>query len=312
MRTIPRNILVPTDLSLEADQALSHALYLARLFRADVHLLHVISPTLAAVEPSSFEIELVHERMEAAATRRLDDATSGKKDREVMLHTRVMQGLDVVPAVLAYEARFSVDLIVMGTRGRHGSGRLAWQSHAEEIARTARCPVLTVGRNAFTFPGSISRILIPVMPDGSSNEALATGRLLAGRERAEIDLLHVIPRKSFDTAVNGSSRLAERQITEEVERAYRASSGPDVRRLTHIRYGEPAQTLATFAKERQVQLIIMSTRGAQGIDLALSGSITAQVVGLAPCPVLTLKHNTAMPAIPAFAGHDQVSRLSYT
>lgn len=309
MTPIPQNILVPTDLSLEADHALSHALYLARLFRADVHLLHVISPF---VERTAAEIEMVHERMETAATRRLEDATMGREDREVMLHTRVIQGLDVVPAVLAYEERFGVDLIVMGTRGRQSPGRRSWQSHAEEIAQTAECPVLTIGRNAFTFPGAVSRILIPVLPDGSSTEAITTGRLLAARERAEIDLLHVLPRRSFDTPSKGSGRATERRLSEEIDTAYRVSNGPDVRRQTHVRYGEPAPTLAAFARERGVQLIVMSTRGAQGIDLALSGSTTAYVVGLAPCPVLTLKQNTATPALPAFAGRDQVNRLSYT
>jgi nucleotide-binding universal stress UspA family protein len=312
MKKIPRNILVPTDLSLEADQALSHALYLARLFRADVHLLHVIaSPN--GTPPTSFEIEQVHERMESAASRRLEGAAAGLADREIMLHTRVMQGLDVVPAVLAYETRFGVDLIVMGTRGRSMAGRLSWQSHAEKIARTASCPVLTVGRTAWSYPGAFQRILVPVTLDGFSSEAISTGRIIAARQGADIDLLHVVPRKHIGMTVEGGGHgTAEREIAEQVEKAYRASSGPDVRRLVHVRYGEAAQVIAPFAVDRKTQLIVMSTRGAQGIDYAMSGSTTAHVVGSAPCPVLTLKQNTGAPALSALADVARSSRLSYT
>ena len=49
------------------------------------------------------------------------------------------------PAVVAEQARlFDADLIVIGTHGRRGIGRLVIGSDAEQIARTAPAPVLMV------------------------------------------------------------------------------------------------------------------------------------------------------------------------
>lgn len=310
MKLIPRHILVPTDLSFEADQALAHALHLARLFEADVHLLHALG-TPGGDAPTARDIERVHERMELAASRRLEHDSNGVEARGAMLHTRVIQGMSVVPAVLAYSSRAGIDLIVMGTRGRQAPERPAWQSQAEEIARTASCPVLTVGRNVRSYPDKVRRILLPVALDGVTTSAIATGRLIAAREGAELDLLHVVHTKPLN-GVNAGGGLHHSDIVNRVEKLYRGSTGPDVRRRIHVRYGDPAQVVSSFATEHNSHLVVITTRGTQGVDFALTGSLAASVIGTAPCPVLTLKQDAVAGALTAIPPQATAGRLSYT
>src|SRR5690625_7679435 len=100
----PKNILVPTDLSFEADQALGHAIHFARLFGADVHLLHAVDDSVDG-PASTGEMESIHAGMGGAAARRLDLAAQEGDERQIMLHARLMRGLAVVHAVRTVVAR---------------------------------------------------------------------------------------------------------------------------------------------------------------------------------------------------------------
>lgn len=297
----PKNILVPTDLSFEADQALGHAIHFARLFGADVHLLHAVDDSVDG-PASTAEMESIHAGMGEAAARRLDLAAQKDDERKIMLHTRLMHGFNVVPAVLTYVERAAIDLIVMGTRGRDTRERPMWQSHAEEIARVADCPVLTVGRGNMVYPGAPGRILVPVSFKTDAGPALRMARAVARMQRSVLELLHVATpgMGTADTileAVAGRGRREEK-LRSRLEQVFRDAGGTNVKHRLHIRYGDPAREVVGFAKRNRVNLIVVSSRGATGIRYAMEGSTTATMVGTATCPVLTLKTSDAGAAAP--------------
>jgi len=53
--------------------------------------------------------------------------------------------------------------------------------------------------------------------------------------------------------------------------------------------GHPAEAIVRVARERGVDLIVMSTHGRTGLKHVLMGSVAEKVVRLAPSPVLTIK-----------------------
>jgi nucleotide-binding universal stress UspA family protein len=55
---------------------------------------------------------------------------------------------DVTDTILAFAQKQAVDLIVMGTHGRHGLDHILLGSVTEKVVRKARCPVLTVRKPA--------------------------------------------------------------------------------------------------------------------------------------------------------------------
>lgn len=287
------NILIATDLSPEADQALGQAMFFAQTVKADVHLLHVMPGDES--EGRAQVVQRVHERMESAAARHLDARLPSDLKRDLMVHTRVIRGMGVVPAVLTHAEQVDADLIVMGTRGRSSKERQPWQSHAEEIARSASCAVLTVGRHAWSMPGMIRRVLVPLSLTGNSSQAIYTARRLAHFNGAEIDLLHVVKPATLGSRhrSNGDDgrRRVEHEVMQKIEEAYRESGGPEVSHRVHIRYGEPVSAVVQFVRSRRSSLIVLTSRGATGIRYALQGSVAAAIIGKATCPVLTLKNN---------------------
>ncbi|MBU0768100.1 MAG: universal stress protein [Proteobacteria bacterium] len=52
--------------------------------------------------------------------------------------------------------------------------------------------------------------------------------------------------------------------------------------------GQPHQPIVEEAKERNIDLIVMGTRGMTGLKKVLMGSVAQKVIGYAPCPVMVV------------------------
>jgi len=65
---------------------------------------------------------------------------------------------------------------------------------------------------------------------------------------------------------------------------------------TEVLFGHGARTIADYAAERGIDLIVMGTHGRTGVAHLLMGSVAERLVRTAPCPVLTVRH-------PAAKGH---------
>lgn len=72
-------------------------------------------------------------------------------------------------------------------------------------------------------------------------------------------------------------------------------SDPKVKYEHHLLTGEPADAIATYAKERDADLIVMSTHGRGGVMRILMGSVAESLIRQAQCPVLTLRDPEAKP-----------------
>jgi nucleotide-binding universal stress UspA family protein len=124
-----RTILHPTDFSDRSGYALHLACALARDHGARVDILHVTPrPFLAYGEGV---IPPDPEFVSQEARQRLDT------------RRRIEEG-DEAEVILRVARETPADLIVMGTHGRTGLGRLLMGSVAEQVVRRASCPVLTV------------------------------------------------------------------------------------------------------------------------------------------------------------------------
>jgi nucleotide-binding universal stress UspA family protein len=140
---VPKHILVPTDLSAGAEQALDYACELARTLGAQVHLLNVISipslgvPELGIALTSSMIDQLVVDSQ--AAIDRLARARCTDQAGQALV--KVGDARDMINQTAK---ELGVDLIVMGTHGRRGISRALLGSVAETVVRSAPCAVLTV------------------------------------------------------------------------------------------------------------------------------------------------------------------------
>jgi nucleotide-binding universal stress UspA family protein len=134
-----RTILHPTDFSERCEAAFRVACSLAKDHAARVIVVHVAEPPVApmGMAPSPPLPEGHRGGLEEQLCRFQGSAP------EVQVECRVEEGDAATGIVRAARATES-DLIVMGTHGRTGLGRLLMGSVAEQVLRTAPCPVATV------------------------------------------------------------------------------------------------------------------------------------------------------------------------
>lgn len=134
-------ILVPTDGSPAAEDAIKHAVDLAEKYGARVHGLYVVDASaFASVEAGS---EMVVDALEQEGQQAVDEVRERAEAAGLEAETHVVSGT-AYRSILDYAEAEGIDLIVMGTHGRRGIERFLLGSVTERVVRSADVPVLTV------------------------------------------------------------------------------------------------------------------------------------------------------------------------
>jgi nucleotide-binding universal stress UspA family protein len=139
-----RKIVCPTDFSEYTEAALNYASVLAAETDAKLYIVHVDEYRDATAAMG--EAALAY-----PAAWAVEDRTEVRQHLDKVVPTR--SGLDFehrylsggpIREIVEFAEREHADLIVMGSHGRTGIGRLLMGSVAEGVARRATCPVLIV------------------------------------------------------------------------------------------------------------------------------------------------------------------------
>ncbi|MDD5335483.1 MAG: universal stress protein [Rhodoferax sp.] len=143
-----QRILVPIDGSATSNQGLDEAIKLAKLTGASIRLAHVMDTWSVATgfEPYGVYVADVIPRMKEAGEQLLAQAKTRVQEQGVKVDSLLLDSLAtrVSEAVIEQAKAWGADLIVIGTHGRRGVGRLLLGSDAEQIVRMASVPVLLV------------------------------------------------------------------------------------------------------------------------------------------------------------------------
>ncbi len=141
-----QRILVPVDGSPTAERGLGEAIALGKLTGATLRLIHVVdelSFALSAADGAAFSGEVITVLREAGAAT-LAAAAGRVRASGLAVDTVLNDSFQgrVCDLVIAQAGSWGADLIVLGTHGRRGIGRLFMGSDAEAIVRSAPVPVL--------------------------------------------------------------------------------------------------------------------------------------------------------------------------
>jgi nucleotide-binding universal stress UspA family protein len=139
-----KKILVPIDGSSSANKALAYALKLAQADHADVRLVYCIDELslLSSHEYSGEMAQLARE----SGHKILQDGMALANAAHVKADTRLVDrvGQRLGESVADAAGDWGADLVVIGTHGRRGIGRVLLGSGAEQVMRMSPVPVLMV------------------------------------------------------------------------------------------------------------------------------------------------------------------------
>ena len=143
-----QRILVPFDGSQTSNRGLDEAIRLATLMGARLRLLHMIEVLLVATgfETAAAYVDQTVPLLRQAGERLLREGQARAERAGVSADTVLVDNLrtGLSDAIADQVTAWGADLIVIGTHGRRGVGRLLLGSDAEQVVRCATVPVLLV------------------------------------------------------------------------------------------------------------------------------------------------------------------------
>lgn len=295
---IIQHILVPTDFSEGAEQALALGVDFAKRTGATLHLFHVMDPLEGDhYSPLEFapEARALHKTADASVYEMLQKSMEPYDTEGLRVELVKQRSARISSAITRYAEREKIDLIIMGSHGKSGFKRLLLGSVTAEVLRKAPCSVLTVPEKDGVKPGQIAKILVPIDLSDYSAEVLRWARDFAESYHAHLDVLHVVEPFAFPTSITGINTIYDivpdlhAKVETRMKELLSEIGGVSVSYRLHIADGHAANTILEFAEDLASDLIILGTRGLTGAERFFIGSVSDRVARSAPCPVLATR-----------------------
>jgi len=140
-----KQLLVPVDFSAASLQALAAARALAKTNGAELHLLHSVDDVAWRYLGYPLDaLAQVQTAVTTSANEQLRELAIREQRDGLAVETTLVVSARPASAIVEYAREHRIDLIVMGTHGRGAMLRMMIGSVAEQVVRTAPCPVMVV------------------------------------------------------------------------------------------------------------------------------------------------------------------------
>jgi len=288
-----QTILLPTDGSTGAAEAIARALDLARATDATLHALSVVN---TGAEPPVLS-DAHREEFRQKARTRCQAATDTVAEHGQKLGVDVVQEVrEGVPheVIREYADEQNVDLLVMGTQGWTGQERAHVGSTTERVITLGDTPVMTVrlGGDVTDLPtgyGMYDHVVIATDGSDDAERAAEPALEIAEHYGADVHVIYVVDTTTYDLedaprSIIGLLKEGGQEATEAIADMARERNLPadaDVLR------GQPDEEILDFTDGVGADLIVVGTRGLSATSDRLLGSVTARILEQAETPVMT-------------------------
>lgn len=279
-----KHILVPTDFSLAAGEALDHAIVLAERFGADITLLHVDEFAVSPVGASGAMGEAAQEFQEKSRQYIAEQFYVQREraaGRGIKIGTKEASGRAYKVIVEECE-RGAWDLVVIASKGWTDLPSHLIGSTAERVVRLSRSPVLTVHQKPIKGEHP-SIVLCPTDLSPAGNVSITYALSIAQRYNAKLYLMYVSSIDRPETEEGIRRRLPN------LEEYHPMADELNIEWLFD-RDVEASNSIIRFSEDREVDVIVMSVHGHKGIRRVHVGNTAAEVVRQSMYPVLTVTH----------------------
>ncbi len=271
-----KRILVPTDFSQQAENALKVAVKLSKKHNSEIFVLHSMEMPLhlasssdsGSLPESLYFIKLAEKRFNDL---RESPYLEGIAINEAIGHSEIYEDIEEACK------KNNIDLIVMGSNGASGFKEMFVGSNTEKVVRTSQIPVLVIKNNHTKF--DINDFVFATDFSEEGRKALDKAQKFAKKVGAKMHLLFVNTPADFKT-----SKQAHIIMENFVRGMGTENYTLNIYNDTSVEKG-----ILHFAQQINAQLIGMGTHGRKGISHFFNGSISEDMVNHANMPVITFK-----------------------
>lgn len=273
-----KTILVPTDFSNYADNALAFAVNLTKKMQAKIILLHCFH---VENNNAALPVHMVDKQLEAAKQKsnahlkKLYHSLSSKHPIEFMSVNNL-----AVDAILETAEEKKVDLVIMGTQGVNGQlSRQIFGTNSSTVIEKAKCPVITIPNEA--IHNSLQTICYASEYLNSDIDCLQNISEIAKLFEAKINVIHITQTN------NENERKLLEDFKHKVEKiiayqniAYKILEGTNVE-----------QRIETYLNEgEKVDLLVMSAHHRSLMDKLFGKSVTKIMSYYLKIPLMVFHH----------------------
>lgn len=274
-----KKILVPTDFSDQAENALKVAAQMARKFDSEIFLLHLLDLPLDLVNPARprdsgdlpeaiFFMKLAHQRFTNVMKK---DFLKGINVHETVEFDEAFDG------IMNISNKYECDVIVMGSSGADGIKEIFIGSNTEKVVRHSEVPVLVIKKEIPVF--DVHKFIFATDLDPETIPTFQKAVNFAQKLQAKIELVMVnTPSKFITTA----------QMDEKLE-IYTANIDDTHYHFTLYNDVSVETGILNYGNKIKADLIGISTHGRQGLAHFINGSISEDLVNHAKRPIVTFK-----------------------
>lgn len=274
-----KRILVPTDFSSQAENALKVAAQLANRFDGEIFLLHMLELPLQLVDP-----------VVGSGNQNLPEALFfmqlAKKKFKELIDAPYLEGIkihDIVEFHQAFDGIMEIskehncDFIVMGSNGSSGIKEVFIGSNTEKVVRNSTIPVLVIKNEHENF--DINNFVFATDCDLEYKHTLNKAIQFANKINANLHLVYINTANNFKTTQETNQCLEDFVKGEDIS-AHSLNVYNDI---------SVEKGVLNFAKSINAGLIGISTHGRKGLAHFFNGSISEDLVNHANRPVVTFK-----------------------
>lgn len=269
-RTNNNNILVPTDFSEVANNALGHALKIAEVYKNEITLVNIQDEggLFGLFGSNDDKLGLIKEAVNARMDKLIEESKA--KFPNVKINKRIEIG-KIYKVITEIAEKENFDSIVMGTNGASGLQQIVG-SNASRVINYAKVPVVVVKDQSISKNG-YEKIVLPIDLSRESRQKVTWAIHLAKRFNS---VIHVIYENSSNNEVKGRIFAAVNQTQDLLSEN---NANYIVRGLDEEKYPDSfAEDTLAYASEINADLIMIMTQQEKGFSEFLLGSYAQQIV----------------------------------
>lgn len=275
-----RNILIPTDFSKTSLLALEQAAFMARLCKADLHLLHVveISDTVYNIYNPAILINDVGAVEKLALKQLMELAATIKKKYAIGVKPICKDGYTTSVIIDTVNER-NIDIVVMGTHGASGFNEFFMGSNAHKTVTICPCPVITVQTHSKKI--GFTNIVLPIDDCVYSRQKVDSTIALAKKYAAKINILGFLEKGNDTDPEKFNVKIAS------VQKAVEKSGLPYEIKIT--KGNNFAESTMNFSKKIKADLVVVLTDHESHMKSMFLGAFAKRIVNHSRIPVMSIK-----------------------
>jgi nucleotide-binding universal stress UspA family protein len=280
-------IVVASDFKAAAMAATEFASVWAKHFSSTLTVVHVVDLTVATRSEAAMAGWPL-EQMRHDGADNMGRTLTPLISMGLNVRGQQLESYKPAAAIVGFAEKIDADLLVIGSKARHGLSKLIMGSCAEGVIHHAKCPVLTLGpkvKSQVTEGFDLKTVIFATDLLHNAAEKAETALAFAKESLAKVYMCHIVNDRHAE-------RLETIDMRSESELALLKLVPVSTYEWCNMEYvvasGDIGEHIVALAKSTEADLIVLGARRTTSYATNLTKSVVESVLSEAACPVMTI------------------------